>query len=415
MIGKEIIITESSITANAIIAISGRDALATYGHVFDYDYINSKLVLVAKNPSLLERLQHLNSPEQRVIIATDNDAQGELIAQHIKALTPTAKHDRVHINDLSKEGIEFAINRPLEINNALANEGAYLRLLNLKLSKIEPRGTLTTTSITLADSFISRGRLNELDNFTLRVAGEEFHVRFPEKLGGSIEHTLLPEPAITRNITQLCAVQNIINTHNSMQSLYESRKLSYIRTDSRILPNVNAVYQHHTSNEVLSEAHYAIHNLSPYHSDIERYVFKINNSAKSTDTSVVELRTSIGSMLAINERLTTEPLKPTAELMLHLSLDENSYASTIGRASHTYERMFYKNGSFKPRTVNSIYYEGSKHVPEIVNHGLKHVIKHTNPISELHVLEQEDVVHRTNFDRSPSISFSPNSDLSHFM
>ncbi|MGD8116827.1 toprim domain-containing protein [Vibrio sp. TRT 29B02] len=415
MNGRRIIISESPLAASAIQRASGIDVMATYGHLFDYQYINKSIGLVAKNPNLVKQIALQNSPDQTLIIATDNDAQGELIAQHIQAITPRATHQRIHISELTKDGIQNALSRPVPVNHQLANEGAYIRMLNLKLSKLEPRGVLTTTSITLAKSIEDRGRLNQLQNYTIAHKGQEYYTRYPEALEKNLDAVLQPLPAVTRNLTMLAAFQNITNIHNAMQDLYQARRLSYIRTDSPVLPQTNLLYSEHISETVLDSAHYAIYNLTPYQNDIERYVYKINESAVSNRHHALEVRTSLGSILAIDEPLPIGELRPACELMLHLSLDENAFASTISSAAQKYEKVFFTGSYLDDSSVSRIRSKAQRLVPDIYERGIKSIIASENPITVKHVSEQEIALEKVVQDRRMETSFAPDSDANNFM
>ncbi|CCO46830.1 hypothetical protein VIBNISOn1_190049 [Vibrio nigripulchritudo SOn1] len=415
MSGKKVVFAESPITASNIHRASGMDAMATYGHLFDYEYINNKIGLVAKNPVLVERIALQNTPSQTLILATDNDAQGELIAQHIQALTPRAIHHRVHIKELTKDGIESAISRPTKVNHQLANEGAYVRLLNLKLRKLEPRGILTTTSVTIAKSIETRGRLNQLNNFTISHNGQEYFTRFPSELEKHVKGVTPPLPAITRNITMLAAFQDITNVHAALQELYQTRRLSYIRTDSAVLPSSNLLYDEHISEEGLKSAHYAIYNLTPYSSDLERYVYKINESAVSSNYHALTVKTSLGNVIALDEPMPNCILRPSSELMLHLSLDDDSFASTISSAAQRYERLFYKGRGLDESLVAGVRAKARKLVPEVYEKGIKHVLKTDNPITTEHVREQRQALEKVAKNKEVETCFSKDSDINHFM
>lgn len=397
----EVIITESPLLAGAIQRQSSINTMATYGHLFDYDYQNHKLCLTAKNPELIARIGYLNQPNTHVIIASDNDAQGELIAQHVKALTANARHSRIHINEVTRQGIQAALNNKKQINTTLADEAAYLRITNLKLKQIEPKGTLTTTSLTLAKSFQSRGRLNALSDYKIEHNGQRYNTRIPKQYENEIKFQY-PCAANTRQLATIAAVNNIRSAHHELQELYQNGRLSYIRTDSQTLPRTNPLYPNHTSQESLQDAHYAIHNITPYQSDFERWVYKLNESSVMGDLSCMSVITPVGTFIGIDETLDDVPLTPKSELMLHLALDSDAYTSTIGRASERYESVFFKNGALNSKRVNEVIGQGVRHAPEIVMEGVKKAIEMKPRSSMEQQKEQEDriVIAQRNKGRS---------------
>ncbi|MCG9578601.1 toprim domain-containing protein [Vibrio tubiashii] len=415
--GNRVIITESPMTAARIQAAIGGDTMATYGHIFDFVYKDNKLGLQGKNPALIERLGFLNESGMNIVLATDSDSQGELIAQHVKALTPSATHIRVHINELTPHGINTALRSPFAISDAKANEAAYLRLLNLKMAKIEPRGTFTTTSITLAKSFALRGRLAELEDYNVECQGKTLYTRFAKKLNGEFIGVRRPPPANTRQIAQLAASQNNLSIHNELQELYQAGRLSYIRTESRTLPMSNEIYTHHVSDERLNEAHYAIHNLTPYSSDLEQLVFKINDTARTSSMNVLEIHTSIGNFIALDRPLAAKKLRPAAEIMMHLSLDSDSYVSTLGRSSEKYARVFFNGERYNERAAERVMRQGNLYTPDIVEHGVKHIVQAHNAIGLEHVQAQQQVIeqlqHSKNSDKA--IAFPSTLDIAHSM
>ena len=406
----QVIVTESPLLSGAIQKVSGIDSMATYGHLFDYKYQSGKLHLTAKNPALIERIGFLNRPNTQIIVATDNDAQGELIAQHLIALTPKAKHSRIHINEVTKSGIASALKKPIAVNELLANEAAYLRLLNLKLSHIEPRGTLTTTSLTLAKSFASRGRLNHLQNYEINHHDQHYKTRLPKCVEGDVQFKL-PPPANTRQLAMLAAYNNIQSVHHELQELYQNGRLSYIRTDSTTLPLTNSLYPHHVSSNQLTDSHYAIHNLTPYQTDFERYVYKINESSVKGNTHCMDVVSPIGTFIAVNEPIGNDVLSAKSELMMHLSLDRDAFVSTIGRASERYEKVFFKAGKLNSNRVDEIIKQGHRYVPEIIDNGIKASIAIAAPSLNEQNIEQKNRIEFLAKTKGTSIEISTGDEL----
>ncbi|MEI8659441.1 toprim domain-containing protein [Vibrio sp. Hal054] len=409
------VITESPITANRIRSQTNERTMATYGHLFDYAYEHGQLQLHAKTPNLVAHIANLNDPQQLITIATDSDQQGELIAAHIRALTPRATHQRVVINRLDKEGIEQSLQRPLPFNDALANEGAYLRVLNLKLSLQRQRNQfLTTTNITLAKSFDMRGRLDNLENYTIEHESRKFQFRIPKVDVSSLDVTKA-HPATTRQLTTLAAYDNRVDIMERLQRGYEDLRVSYIRTDAKLLPPSNTAYEHHIMNGELKSAHYAIYNLVPYSEDEERHIYKLNETAVSKGTPhALRVIANSGCYVAIDERISSARLSPKAELLLHLSLDTDAFVSSMGRAISTYEPYFYNGQHLKEGVVKSVLNQAERTVPEVLEYGIKHVIEQRNPIKENHQQEIATAIEKTDFNRTNTVYVSQGSDMNHF-
>lgn len=371
-----VLLTESTVTANIVCRLTGLETFATRGHVYDFALNSNMVTLKPKSVAIVERLRLFNRSDLNLLIATDNDQQGELIASHLKALTPKATHQRINLTALSEQAILNALETPNGFSEKLANQAAYLRVLNLRLKEMAKGGSyLTTTGITLAKSFLERGSARHWINHTVDINGKELYTKLPANMGKiqpiNIYKTM---PCNTRSIVTAAVFSNIQNIHQQLQDAYEKQELSYIRTDSHALPTTNAAYSHHVGSAELEDAHYAIHNLTPYESDVTRLVYKINESACSDKIHVVSLESQFGQTIAMDEPLPEHVLSPSQDIMLHLATDPDSYASTITSHSSKYQQFLFNgervNHGLLERTVK----EAQRLLPEIVSVGVKKTI-----------------------------------------
>ncbi|WP_281188490.1 toprim domain-containing protein [Vibrio harveyi] len=410
--GHTFVITESPLTANNIGEQLKLPCLATNGHIFDYQLINNQIALVAKHPPIVEQLSSLNAHGCKICIATDRDPQGELIAQHIKALTPLATHQRIHITGYDPFSLQTALGKPHDFNERLASEAAYLRVINLRLKMANQSHFLTTTGITLANSFEKRGRVDDWTNHTVEIDGRQLFTKLPPKIEGTIS-VIKPEPVTTRTIAVLAALNNIENLHRKLQELYENHCISYFRTDSTTLPMTNLCYKHHIGIRDLQDAHYAVHNLSPYHSDLERFIYKQNESAISSSTHIVVLDTGFGKTLAIDEHLPDQPLTPESELLLHLAVDEDSFASTLTKHPPKYKSYFYNGNKLNTGLVSKVLLQAKQSMPELLTRGIRGTISMLVDQDVQHQSNIAELIQTTNFEQSNRILIPPNFEMSH--
>lgn len=410
--GDPIIFVESPVASALVHRATGLQTVATYGHIFNYEYENNRLSLKAKNNTLIQEISRFNTLGQSMIIATDDDPQGDLIALHLRSLTPLANHKRTHLNALTGEGIRAAVKTRCSFNDAHAAQGAYIRLLNLKLRLRGRSHYLTTTGITLAKSFLKRGRLNKPTAFTLEHNGQQFYTGLPKhQLVDSLE-VMRPSAANTRQVAMLAAMHGIEGVHQQLQELYQSQRLSYVRTESDRLPASNAIYENHTNALGQHEAHTAIHNLVPFQDSLERFVYKLNETATNGQCHVLSVKTDIGNMLALDEPFPTRDLSPTCETLLHLALDPDTFASTIGKSSVKYASYFF-NKTLNTGLINKTLTMAHQIVPEVVDRGIKHTIQTQPLMADNHLEETMTLVEQHPFKTSERGYFPLESDISH--
>ncbi|EGQ9239493.1 type IA DNA topoisomerase [Vibrio vulnificus] len=412
--GHSTVITESPLTASKIGESLGLPTLSTYGHIFDYQLKNDRVCLVAKNGTAIDRIQWLNNDSQLIYVATDYDPQGELIAQHIKALTPRATHKRVLISSLDKASLKHALSHPTDFNDKLASEGAYLRVMNLRLKASRQSSYLTTTGITIANSFALRGRMNTWENHTIELGGHKLYTKLPRGIDEHNKiHVELVKPCTTRALAIYAALNNIENLHEKLQQLYEQEALSYFRTDSLVLPQKNGCYTTHCSKESLQEPHYAIHNLLPHSTRLERIVYKINESATSTTLNAVNLDFGLGKIMAVDEAISEPALTPQSEIMMHLALAEDSYASIIAKHPKKYCRHFYNGNTLNTGLIRKTLVQARNILPDLLDKGIKQTIKEMVSTDNTFQMNETKAIQNHDFKRIASIELDKSLDICH--
>lgn len=413
---NQTVIAESPFATSEIGRRFNVSTFATYGHIFDYDIITGQVALVARNTQTIEKLEMLNKANEHVIIATDNDPQGELIASHIRALTPKALHSRVNAAVLYSQTLDEALSKPSSFNDRLAAEGAYLRVMNLKLKKMHQKQFLTTTSIALAKSFTERGRTNHWINHTIEIDNSRLQLKLPSDLT-SIDPIRVskPDPCTTKSLMSFAAMANITELHDKLQRLYESSCISYFRTDSTVLPSSNHCYKHHVGSGALGDAHFAIHNLTPPTSELESLIYKINESAVTGDHLAVSVETKLGSLVAVDTALSNAPMTPQSEVLFHLAVDDDSYASTIAKHAPKYAAYLFNGDQLNEALIGKILERSQDVAPELLEHGTKRVIQrfleHDNSLTR----DVNHSVRSHDFRQSPALKLPKSLELNHSM
>lgn len=102
-----IIINESPNLAEIVknrVKLDGIDIFSTRGLLFNYSYKNKKLVVSPRFESLKEirYLKSLGEDKVEVVIATDSDSTGDLIALEILSLIPNSKRLNIPFDNLLK-------------------------------------------------------------------------------------------------------------------------------------------------------------------------------------------------------------------------------------------------------------------------------------------------------------------------
>lgn len=141
--GKKLFIVESPTKVRTIEKYLGSDYIvaATVGHIADIPartgMVNvendfaATYELTEKGQSVIADLKKLMSGCSEVILATDADREGELIAAHLmEYLNPRVPVKRVAFHAVTKEGIEEALRNPREIDGNLVEAARARRILD---------------------------------------------------------------------------------------------------------------------------------------------------------------------------------------------------------------------------------------------------------------------------------------------
>ncbi len=147
---KTLIIVESPTKAKTISKFLGSDYVveSSYGHVRDlpksklgidveHDFEPSYIVPLKAKP-VVARLKALAKKSDMVILATDEDREGEAIAWHLKEALGLKEADRIAFHEITKSAIEDALAHPRALNidivNAQQARRALDRIVGYKLS-----------------------------------------------------------------------------------------------------------------------------------------------------------------------------------------------------------------------------------------------------------------------------------------
>lgn len=153
---KIVVIVESSTKAklikkylNAIDPKNEYNVVACYGHICDivkdknygihpetfvpiYEYIKS-------NMNTINKLKSLNSKADKVLLASDNDREGEIIAWHLKQVLNPKRYERIVFNEITKDALRISISNAKDIDmkmvNAQQTRRVFDRLIGFRLTK----------------------------------------------------------------------------------------------------------------------------------------------------------------------------------------------------------------------------------------------------------------------------------------
>jgi DNA topoisomerase-1 len=310
---KNLVIVESPAKAKTIEKFLGSDyhVLSSQGHIrdieplgknsmgidFDHDY-QPNYVIDAHKEHLIEQLGREAKKADTVWLASDEDREGEAIAWHLKEVLGLDKKNtkRIVFHEITKTAIQEAIQHPRDIDYNLVDAQQARRVLDrivgFELSPILWKKITTGLSAGRVQSVAVRlivEKEREIEAFrassSYRIFADfigsnpgdasvlrcELNHRFSHKKD-AIEFleslnraqfivrdvqckpvTHLPAPPFTTSSLQQEAARklkfSVSKTMRLAQSLYESGKITYMRTDSVNLSNLALA----TSKEVIAE------------------------------------------------------------------------------------------------------------------------------------------------------------------
>ncbi len=293
---KNLVIVESPAKAKTIEKFLGTDfhVMSSQGHIRDIEPLGKNsmgidfehqykpnYVVDANKTHLIEQLQRETNKAQTVWLASDEDREGEAIAWHLKEVLGLEKKDtkRIVFHEITKTAIQEAILHPRDIDYNLVNAQQARRVLDrivgFELSPILWRkittglsaGRVQSVAVRLIvekereiQSFRATSQYRVLADFNGINPGDasilrcELNHRFPHKTDAMafldslksaqfvirdvqrkpVKH--LPAPPFTTSSLQQEAARklkfSVSKTMRLAQTLYESGKITYMRTDS---------------------------------------------------------------------------------------------------------------------------------------------------------------------------------------
>ena len=333
---KNLVIVESPAKAKTIEGFLGKEytVKSSYGHVRDLNK-NNLSVNIEKDfepeyeisddkKALVAELKKLASQAQTVWLASDEDREGESISWHLYEALDLKKKDtkRIVFHEITKTAILNAIENPRDIDMDLVAAQQARRVLDrlvgyelspLLWKKVKPSlsaGRVQSVAVRLIvereeeiKNFVQTSAYRVTAQFSFIQNGQEYTIaaemptRFDTEEEArafvttcikaaykveSIEKkpaSRCPAPPFTTSTLQQEAARklgfSVANTMRLAQQLYESGKITYMRTDSvnlsslalgmakkEITENYGAEYvhtrQYHTKTKGAQEAHEAI-------------------------------------------------------------------------------------------------------------------------------------------------------------
>lgn len=310
---KNLVIVESPAKAKTIENFLGSDfhVMSSQGHIRDIEAIGKNSMGIdfdngytpnytidANKTQLVEQLQREVKKSDTVWLASDEDREGEAIAWHLKEVLNLDKKDtkRIVFHEITKPAIQEAILHPRDIDYNLVNAQQARRVLDrivgFELSPILWKKVTTGLSAGRVQSVAVRlivEKEREIESFrassSYRILADfiganpgdasvlkcELNHRFSHKKDAiefletlpsamfivrDVQHkptSHTPAPPFTTSTLQQEAARklkfSVSRTMRLAQSLYESGKITYMRTDSVNLSNLALA----TSKEVIAE------------------------------------------------------------------------------------------------------------------------------------------------------------------
>ena len=310
---KNLVIVESPAKAKTIEKFLGKDyhVLSSQGHVRDIEAIGKNSLGIdfangyephyaidAHKEHLIEQLRKESQKADTVWLASDEDREGEAISWHLKEVLDLDKKDmkRIVFHEITKNAILEAIEHPRDIDYNLVNAQQARRVLDrivgFELSPVLWKKVTTGLSAGRVQSVAVRlivEKEREIEGFRAnssyrtfadfigvnpgdasvlkcelnhRFSHKKDAIEFLESLNTAMfivrdvqrkPVTHMPAPPFTTSTLQQEAARklkfSVSKTMRLAQSLYESGKITYMRTDSVNLSTLALA----TSKEVITE------------------------------------------------------------------------------------------------------------------------------------------------------------------
>lgn len=252
--------------------------IATKGRLFDmpeqrpsFDHIPSAKDLIPLNPEIIDSLSKLFAEADQVLLMTDNDIEGEVIAYQAQSLIPPGKESRrVRFNLISEKSLKQAIDQASDVDTGMVSSGIAKRLYDYTIGKsVSPEHLAHEYGVAIG-SVISP-LLDHMQRNPVPIGyvqktivddhGSPWLMRIPFFPGESDEMEMVSEylsgvseasvhayedvtledsaspmtgPIAMKNLA-LATGTTVNEVEQSLQRLYQKGELSYPRTDSYYL------------------------------------------------------------------------------------------------------------------------------------------------------------------------------------
>ncbi|KKQ80455.1 MAG: topoisomerase protein [Parcubacteria group bacterium GW2011_GWC2_38_7] len=139
---KHLVIVESPTKARTISKFLSRDykVESSFGHVSDLpasklgvdvdDNFKPSYVVPVKAKKQVAKLKELAAKADEIILATDQDREGEAIAWHLKNILKPKKYTRIAFHEITKKAIEEALSKPHDLDLNLVDAQQARRVLD---------------------------------------------------------------------------------------------------------------------------------------------------------------------------------------------------------------------------------------------------------------------------------------------
>ena len=286
---KNLVIVESPAKSKTIEKYLGKDYKVTscFGHIRDLpkeetaidkkNGFSPSYVISPDKKKVISELKKLRKNSKKVLLATDNDREGEAIAWHLKEVLDLKEDDfeRIVFREITKKAIQNSIKNPTTINMDLVNAQQARRVLDRLVGfEISPilwkkikRGLSAGRVQSVAVKFVSE-RENEINSFksssmqrikgVFNINNNTLETELEEKLKSKNEaleflnkcnnssfkidslekkpSKKYPSSPFTTSTLQQESSRKLgfspSRTMNAAQKLYEAGHITYMRTDS---------------------------------------------------------------------------------------------------------------------------------------------------------------------------------------
>ncbi|WP_415912618.1 DNA topoisomerase [Neptuniibacter sp. QD37_11] len=235
--------------------------IATKGRIYDLCEETNNYIPV--NNSVYSYLEGELANVDRIVIATDNDVEGELIGYHAHTIAPQIEYDRIIISDLDHMSLKKAFQNPVQLRTDMINEAAAKRMIDRlvgfnyssKPNSLYPGGATVGRVLTPTLSEVKKeGGLIGDFCITLSVNGNNIAFTSESEEGLKVlADTLKHDPCSVDvsdlinedKVNSLANFEDLISNVSSItqkepveveaavQKLYEEGAISYPRTISR--------------------------------------------------------------------------------------------------------------------------------------------------------------------------------------